>query len=406
MKSHSIKYFSSGESDGADTEYIYINYKVDPSCLLENTKKYETSLTSYNIINTNDKYRSVILSYPENILLSFSPIHSISVEEFIDKNPEITDDIYINECIEGTMIQLFYDPRVEKWEIATKSAVGANYWYYRTQYGNEGSEYTFKQMFLSAFRADLDSDINTLPFLEYLQKEYSYTFVLKHPLNHIVQTVEYPIVYLVAVYHICDDRAIYIPPIIYEEWDCFLNIRGIIEFPQSFDESKYEFYMSNWDNKNYNSMGYMMTNLKTGERCHIENSFYSYLKELRGNHPNLQYCYLELVKNNQLQEFLNYFPRYEVLFNWFYLKYCEFLDNLHYWYVSIYIKKEGKRSPKKYFPIIYKLHHEIFIPSMAAGKKKVMKKPIIDNYLSKLGTGSLIHYMNLSDSELEQNIIR
>jgi hypothetical protein len=398
MKSYNIKYYSSGESDGADTEYIYVNYKIKPSPS-DTIKIYDTPKTSYKVMSNTEKYRSIVLSEPENKVLVFSPPHSISLKEFQESNPTITDDIHINECIEGTMINLFYDPRIKSWEIATKSAIGAEYWYYRTEYKNkklEGQQMTFRQMFIDAFREDINADLNSLAFLEYLSKEYSYTFVLKHPNNHIVQLVEYPVVYLVAVYHIRDDDVIYIPPIIYEEWDCFYNLRGLIEFPRSFDEIKYDYYMTNFETKS--SMGYMMTNLKTGDRCHIENSSYSYLRELRGNHPNLQYQYLELKRIGRISEFLQFFPQYYSDFLFFYNEYCQFLSKLHKWYVSIYIKKEGIRSPKKYFPLIYKLHHEVFIPSMVSNAKIVMRKNVVGEYLSsQVSSSTLIYYFNMDE---------
>jgi len=394
-----MKYFSSGDSDGAGTEYIYVNYVVNPD--EPDLQIKSTKTESYRIISheTNPIYRSIVLSHPEKNLLSFSPPQSIPVDDFIKKNPEITDDIYINECIEGTMIHLFYDPRIESWEIATKSAVGANYWYYRTQYkgvNEDAPQRTFRQMVADAFRNE--GDLNNTPFLKYLPKEYSYTFVLKHPANHIVQTVEYPVIYLVAVYHICDNRAIYIPAVIYEEWDCFLNIRGIIEFPPHFEDSvDYEFYRTTYPESRF--MGYMMTNVRTGDRCHIENPEYARLRELRGNHANLQYQYLELRKTGLLSEFLREFPLYRDLFFAFYTQYRDFLVTLHQCYVAYYIKKDGKRCPKQYFPLIYKLHHQVFLVAKASGEKRIMRKNEVNAFLDTVSSGYLMHYMNYTDVE-------
>jgi hypothetical protein len=402
------KYYSGGESDGADAEYIYVNYAVDPFYknehlkIKEYTPKNNTNAVSYKIIthdneDTNEisSYRSVIFSNPENSLLSFSPPSSIPLEEFQNKYPEITDDIYINECIEGTMINLFYDSRIGGWEIATKSAVGANYWFYRTQYGEElGTQKTFRQMLLDAFRSEFD--LNMVPFLQYFPKEYSYTFVLKHPDNHIVEDVQYPIAYLVAVYHICDNRAIYIPPFIYEEWDCFLNIRGIIEFPPSFDEGlKYDDYMTF---NNEKTVGYMISNIRTGERCHIENLLYVTLRELRGNNPNLQYHYFVLKQDGKINDFLKSFPQYNALFLQFQVQYQKFVSNLHSHYVSNYIKRTGKKCPPKYFPLVYKLHHDVFIPSMASNNKIIMRKNVVHDYLDyNVSPSALIYHINMSD---------
>jgi len=398
LNKNSVRYFSSGESDGASIEYIYVNYVVDPEIPGLQIKSEKSE--SYRIIShdTDPNYRSIVLSHPNNELLSFSPPESIPVEEFIKKNPEITDDIYINEAIEGTMIHLFYDPRIQSWEIATKSAVGANYWYYRTQYKGispDAEQSTFRKMLMDAFRTT--GDLNDTPFLQYLPKEYSYTLVLKHSANHIVQSVQYPVTYLVAVYHICDNRAIYIPPVIYEEWDCFLNIRGIIEFPPYFEDSVYyEYYKTQFPYDR--CMGYMITNVRTGERCHIENAEYVKLRELRGNHANLQYQYLELRKKGLLNEFLREFPQYSNLFSAFYEQYRGFLIQLHQCYVDYYIKKDGQRCPKRFFPLIYKLHHEVFIPSIATGKKRIMRKSEVNAFLDTLTPGFIMYYLNYTDT--------
>ena len=55
-------------------------------------------------------------------------------------------------------MNLFYDPRRETWEIATKGAIGGNYWYYRTQYGEKDtSQLTFREMFNDALKVSRDS---------------------------------------------------------------------------------------------------------------------------------------------------------------------------------------------------------------------------------------------------------
>ena len=417
MRTQNLKYYSGGESDGADAEYIYVNYMVDPLISGPNLKikeytpkSKEENPVSYKIITNQVNqdpdfahYSSIVFAAPENTLVSFSLPAGITVDEFRGKYPEITDDIYINECIEGTMLSLFYDSRIKRWELASKGAVGAHYWYYRTQYpssndtSSEGAygaqQRTFRQMFLDAFRAGEGEDLDSLPFLEYFPKEYSYTFVLRHPENHIVQMVENPVVYLVAVYHICDNRAIYIPPIIYEEWDCFFNIRGLLEFPQSYDNTEYDDYMTQHENPYF--MGYMLTNIRTGERCHIENASYAYLRELRSNHPNMQYLFFELRGSGRIHEFLHYFPQYTGLFTQFHVQYNKFVTHIHGLYLTNYIQRTGAKCPAEYFPLVYKLHHEVFIPSMAADAKLVMRKPVVDDFLSRLSPGALIHYLSV-----------
>jgi hypothetical protein len=260
-------------------------------------------------------------------------------------------------------------------------------------------------MFMDAFRTNIEDDINSLPFLEYFSKEYNYTFVVQHPANHIVQNIKTPVVYLVAVYHICDNRAVYIPAPIYEEWNCFLDIRGMLEFPERVAEidspQEYDYLLKNFNTKNTPSMGWMITHMKTGDRCHIENPEYTELRELRGNNPNLFFQFLCLNRIDKVTDFIKFFPQYRGIFYLFHQQYTNYVTNLHQFYVSYYVKKEGKRVPKKYFPHVYKMHHTVYLPSLQGERNEegktdriIMRKSVVRDYVKTVDPKSLLYYLN------------
>ena len=128
------------------------------------TKTYSKSNVSYSILNydkdflcdddvSNGYYRSLIVSFPENKLLVFSPQKSLKNEVFVEKYSTINETIFMNEIIEGTMVNLFFDERVGQWEISTRGAVGGSYFYYRNQYdidSDKKKQTSFYQMFLEA----------------------------------------------------------------------------------------------------------------------------------------------------------------------------------------------------------------------------------------------------------------
>jgi hypothetical protein len=295
------------------------------------------------------------------------------------------------------MLNLFYDKRIQSWELGTRGAVGGNYWFFRNQYSvDEKSKMihqpTFRQMFLQAFRANDGQDINDLPFLEYLSKDYSYSFVLQHPANHIVKMVLTPIAYLVAVYHLLDDHVVCIPPTVFEEWDCFLGIRGLLEFPRRFDEESYEELSTN--KMSFDMVGMMFYDLKTGERASIENESYKVAREIRGNNPNLQYQYLCLRHSGKVDDFLALFPQYKKLFYKFYKQYNDFVTQLHQSYVSYYVQKSGIRISKRYFPLTYKIHHEIFLPSKLNPEPMIIRRSVVADFIKKVEVNVLIFYLN------------
>ena len=116
-----------------------LNYNTDKlrTKIYKSTPSVEYKILNYDLICDNDQeygmYRSVVLSHPENKILCFSPPKSVTLEHFQESHPDITNpDIFINEIIEGTMINLFYDSRIESWQIATKGAIGGNYSFYKT----------------------------------------------------------------------------------------------------------------------------------------------------------------------------------------------------------------------------------------------------------------------------------
>ena len=189
------------------------------------------------------KYRSVVFSNPEKKLLCYTPPKSITFELFKERI-ENQSDINTTELIEGTMLSLFWDDRINSWELASKGAIGANYWFYRTEYpGIEGEKQkTFRRMFLDVFGASPTEDINDLVSINELPKgeegsRICYNFVLQHPENHIVLNIQNPRLYLVSAYRILSETntAEFIPPQIYTQF--ISGVNQVIEFPKEMDLS-------------------------------------------------------------------------------------------------------------------------------------------------------------------------
>jgi hypothetical protein len=377
-------------------------------------KEIQINNAAYKVVKYDDKYvcdndetlgkyRSLILSEPEGRILCYSPPKSITLDLFKERNPTITPDIIINEVIEGTSISLFWDDRINQWEIATKGSVGGNYWFYRTKYAKFDrnlEQRTFRRMFLDALRASDSQDLNDLALLENLPKgtpeeRICYNFILQHPDNHIVLQIETPKLYLISVYGIqsSHDRVVYVSPEIYYGWNAWVSFEGMIEFPSEQYEPSYDVSVYCSPTANTQLAGLMFTNTKTGDRTCIENEAYRALRELRGNNPNLQYQFLCLKKINKVQDFLGHFPQYKKIFFRFHRQYEDFITQLHQSYVSYYVKKEGKQIEKRYFPLIHRLHHDVYLPSLAS-EKIIMKRSVIKDHIVEIPPSDIIYYLN------------
>lgn len=416
-----------------DTNYItYDMNRVDKNEQILKYKTYRKNNVDYSIINYDSSfvcfddtltgiYRSVITSIPENKVLSFSPPKSIPIDIFKVKYPN-PDQVIANEIIEGTMINLFYDNRIQQWEISTRGAVGGTYFYYRTQYEDSNQkdsnqkdakkkQMTFYEMFLDAFSAAPGQTLNDLPFLECMPKIYSYSFVLQHPENHIVLHIEKPKLYLVAVFEVntkdvndasnASNLVVNIPSTLYENWDIFTNIRGVIDFPTRYSGVDYETLENEHCSiqQPFTSMGVMITSLVTGERTAMKNPSYEEIKLLRGNNPNLQYHYLCMHRAKKVKDFLHYFPQYKSIFYRFYQDYNDFITNVHLSYLTYYVQKQQVKISKKYFPHIYKIHHELYIPSLSTETPLIIRRRVVRDYFDDLSPREMLYYLNYDRRE-------
>ena len=391
-------------------------------------------------------FRSVILNEDETNLLSFSLPKSVPFYHFKERYSEIGAPFHlepsrflINEIVEGTMINLWWDDTNEQWQISTKKAVSGNYTYFKTPLVEK--QKTFKEMF-----TEIVGDFESPEFGEYanLYKSYFYSFVIKHPENHIVHSVFRPTIYLVAVYEKIDDWKVkYIPQAEFMKWNIFPNINvrypdilkfqttpaiptivsynHIFSYIECDNEKKTKAilkrippHMENENETYVNLMNYMVgvmiTDTKTGIRTKIENSLYKYLKELRGNHPSYKYKYYELALSNRLTEFLYYFPQYNELFMQFNEEFHTFVKTIYWYYVNKFILKTPTVVSKKDIPYkinyhINYLHYNFYLPHLKMGEKKKITLNLIYSYIWGMPIKTILYWLNY-DSIMAKKLLR
>ena len=303
-------------------------------------------------------------------IYSISPSKSIDYRVFIQRYPNVDTNIIVEDFIEGTMINVYWND--EKWEISTKTTIGGN----STFFGNK----TFKTMFDEAASV---TNFN----IDLLDKSVSYSFVLQHPENRIVTAFYKPALWLIEAYHISPDTIYPLdtqsiirsdPAFTYSQ----IRTPQIYSIQSATHEQLYTYFTD--ESTPYNIMGVVIRNIITNERTKIRNPNYESVRQLRGNQPKLQYHYFVLLKEHRVREFLKYYPEYKEQFRSFEAEKDAYIRSLFHHYKSCYIRKEG---PLNNYPTNYKTHmykiHEIFKNVLRPHEKYVTIDDVI-NYFNQL----------------------
>ena len=349
--------------------------------------KYNRSLLNVNNYHDIGILRSVV--FKNDKILSFSPTKTLNYDYFIFNN--IPNMCIAEEYVEGTMINLFYDIELNNWEISTKSCVGGNSKFFENQKN-------FNNLFFDICN-ELNIDLNNF------SKNYCYSFVIQHPENDFVLNINVKKLYLIAVYQIDNINLLVkeIPKIEYN----ILNLPNNLSHPywhyfNSYDELK-NYYGS--INTPINIMGVIIKNMN-GDRTKIRNPNYNYVKKLKGNSRKLQYHFLELYKNDKINEYLYYFPNNSLKFNMYKKILYNYTDTLYSNYVSCFVKKEKVLNE---YPFNYKNHmfflHEKYIKNKNENKDKDKKffidKKFVINYVKNLEIPRLMFSLNYDFKELD-----
>jgi hypothetical protein len=370
----------------------YKNINVSSSDDNYKVVRYDKDFLAIDLIPTYGLFRSIILN-KENKVVSFAPPKSLHSDTFIKKYLDKTNDIIAEEFVEGTMINIFWDPCIGiggSWEIATRNKVGAKSYFYKNKQGK-----TFREMFTDCCKANgLDYD--------QLNKSLCYSFVMQHPDNRIVVPFSKPQLYLVQVCEIVNTEDGTANVIIHDMKN--VKEQGMwastnIKFPQVYENwSKYSDLIENYASMNtpYNVVGVIIRKCTTNERCKIRNPVYEEVRQLRGNQPKLQYQYLCLRKEGKVGDFLKFYPEYKKEFSSFRDQVHLFTNTLFKNYISCYIKKE---NPLLEFPGQYRTHmftiHQKYMNELKEKNLYVTNSVVIE-YVNTMHPSKLMYCLNFS----------
>ena len=337
--------------------------------------RYNKEKLKYDNYELLLKFRSVVTDGKS--VYSVAPTKSQNMNDFM--NSHKFEDCYIEEFLEGTMINCFYHNN--EWKLATRSKIRANCKF------TQSSTKTFADMFHEAM------SVCNLHFDD-LNKNYMYTFVLQHPENRIVVEFLKPNIALVEVKKYAGS-AMNIMDIHSGEFD---GLRDTVMFPKILH------YYNSWDNLlqsmtepklHYTILGCMIKCKKTGRRTKIRNPTYEKVRYLKGNNPKIQFQYYNLRQMGKVRDYLYYFPEQTT-------KFQKLREDLHYWtlqlyncYVTCYIKKE-ERDLKAY-PFQFRIHmynlHKKYVDELRNMGYYISKQVVIQ-YVNNLAPAALMYSVN------------
>lgn len=350
--------------------------------------KSSLDMKQLNNASTFGNLRSVIFS-KEGKLVCYSPPKSIQLEDFQMNDYYSSCKPILEEYIEGTMINMFWDDYSQAWEYATKNTVGCKKAYQTVDYLPQQPNtppMSFEDMFLEAYYH------NNLHYINF-DKTKCYSFVFQHPENRMVSSIIEPRIYLIASYKFENNNVLLDDLIDIKQQIIKLvnenNFPSVLRFPVKYEDNiNVEEFRNHPD---YNIMGVVIKNPKTGCYTKIRNNTYMRIKDMVGNSPSLLYRFVTLYKELKLNEYISLFPEH---YDYFYYYQC-FLNNYMYvlesYYHHIYILKNNMND---YFTK-EKKHHVNMVYHLKQLHKKYCAEKNVRSYSYK--NVNVVDYVNDMD---------
>lgn len=334
----------------------------------------------------SDRIRSAVYD-KDGKLLSFCPLSSGKKDEFFAESDELKEYVRLEEYVEGTMINVFYDENSCEWIVSTKSNIGANNSFYIN--GNKKQK-LFRLMFDECCEsAGLDN------MGSYLNENYSYSFVMRHVENRMINRISMNELYLVGLYDKPKEKypshiSMMLNP--EENESVWMLAPFKVKYPTIYPSVNKSEILSRFaaPYTDFSIMGVNLFNTSTGERTKFRNPVYEELKRLKGNQAKMEYHYISLRKQGKVDEFLDFFPEYRDDFNLYECKIINFAHELFGRYNQCYLKRQ---KPLGHFDKQYK-NHMFAIHKKYLGDKQRTDLNIVEDYLRSIPEAVLMGSIN------------
>jgi len=276
-------------------------------------------------------------------IICLPPVKSLPYDKSENSNDEENSDDEegrtYESLVDGTMINLFYHN--EEWLISTRSEIGG--------YNKWNANKSFRQMFDECSKIDYET----------LDKDMSYSFVMKHIENRNVTPIKENELILVEVYQYSgSDQEQTIQRLMKDEYpennyivnDSYSNRD---EFMKLYVGPVIPYYVKGFTVK----CGPSTTKNK---RYKWINPFFDEVKDLKINMNNHLINYIELRRNGNLKKYLRYYPEHSHIFSGYKDTLHDMSNDLFTTYKNVFIHKSTDKNEIPYHlkPMIYDIHRD------------------------------------------------
>ncbi len=223
---------------------------------------------------------------------------ALSFYKFFNYGESFADKIYWKDCkvqekVDGSKMMVWYNIYENKWRISTSSQLDA----YKANVSDFGI--TFGQLF--------DKALINIPidFYSMLNKKYCYTFELVSPESRVVIPYKDTNIYFIGVRNVETFE---------EEDPSTFKLYDFMKKPKYYKLPNLKSCLNAVEHMGFDEEGFVVVD-KYWKRVKIKSPAYVAAHYLRNNGVNSKARMLEIIENNEQEEFLTYFPEYKEYFD-------------------------------------------------------------------------------------------
>lgn len=364
--------------------------------------EYETIIARFKgdktTVDMNDPIvhhsRSIIFDLKTHNTLMMAPNKSFEYNDFKERHPTM-EGVTVEDFPLGPMINVYYHPTKDCWQMATRSYVGANNSFRSTK--------SFRVFFEDALLKT--TGLTFAEFTSSFQKNHTFSFVLMHPEYFDVTRYAEPSLVIVEV----RDRDFNHGLVPLEDVESFTNSAGWkIKYPKRHTFASWEAIEEFIKTQPSQEQGLVFR--FENERSKIRNPEFLRAQGLLGNHTKMIDIFAENLCNHTIQEFIEIFPEKMTEFHHFSEIYRKLINETHSYYIAHHTRPVGQKIifseiPRPLQTAVWNIHKQYMESGTSRETRRQVKTIVVENYFKNLTVVELGNVLAYWDSYLTENPI-